>query len=193
MKNVLRAFALVALMSSGFAQAQIVLIPAATYFSEESKQGSAQNDSSALYLNATFGYHLGGDTAIGLKYLSRLSQFESDLSDDGAVTRGDNDLSAFGLGIMYDSKDGIYLGAFYLHEPTKEFGESADKVTYEDGSGYVIEAGYKIKAGSMFLGPLLTYAQLEYKQRETSQGVETLDGTWSDTLILPFFAGWFYF
>lgn len=193
MKIFLSALSLLALVSTSAAQAQIVLIPAATYFSEASKQGSAQNDASALYLNATFGYHLGGDTAVGLKYLSRLSQFKTDLSDDGAVTRGDNDLNAFGLGLMYDSKDGVYVGAFYMHEPTKEYGESTDKITYDEGSGYVIEVGYKIKAGSMYLGPLLTYAHLEYKQRETNQGVESLTGTWSDTLILPFFAGWFYF
>lgn len=174
-------------------EGNILFNPALTYISEKIERGNAESESSALYLNVNFGYLLGTEIGVGAKYFARLAEFSARADEDGAASAGSNDFNSLGLGLFYDAKTGIYAGAYYLHEPEREEGSDDGKVVYNGGSGYMLELAYKFKAGSVNLGPMIAYLHAGYEERKTPTDIDKLDGTWADTLILPFFGFWFYF
>ncbi len=179
--------------SAAFAAGNVMFMPAFIYLSETEKQDKSKSEDTALYVNTNLGLLLNGEIGLAAKYFARISNFKLQAGEDGTSQKGSNDLSSLGLGLFYDSKSGPYFGAYYLHDPQKKQGNGSDRISYEGGYGYFVEAAYKIKAGSMELGPMITYANLIYTKRETAQTTEKLTGTWADSLILPFFGFWFYF
>jgi len=188
-KQTLRLLAVLSLLISPAAMANVIVNPSLFYYSNVANQSEDfEVDSSAIGLQFHAGYRLEFGLSLGVNYFTIMEKQKV----SGAQTfELDYTPTGIGLSVGYmTGKDNHNFAAnlHYYFQAEMTEGSNDDEYKYHGDSGFGFDLAYYFGiSNSVHVGPKLSYTQFNYSKVDDPNSGETVDlsdvgdGDWNNT------------
>ena len=170
------------------AKGGILLQPAVLYSSGSRVAADSKSESSALRLNVTVGQLFPSGLLLGLKlwHVSETSSFDGSGSEK-------SETEGYGILAGWSQPKSFHGAVSWIIDPEYTV-TGSPSTTRSGGSALVVDLAWRIAiSSSLEVGPQLSWSQFTWKKVKRGSETTDLDGRWSDTAILPWFAAWLVF